>query len=484
VSTVRAGWLGGGLLALGLLWGCSVDDLEGRRDEGRRSTVAGAQVAAGSLSGPEGLAVSASRCDHIDRDTSQSHVPESLEPLQAQATTITVGNFTVDFAVHPLPYPEGYPWSHWGKGLLASNGRFYSAVGDHGAEGSCKGPGDGNTVLYEYDPETRILRAVGDALSAVGEHRPGNNGFGKVHGQIDEGPCGLIYLHTYWGSARCVTYNEEYRGDVLLRYNPWTEHLESLGTLVPEHGTPSTNMWRDGGLLYGEANTPGGDGNSTRFWAWDTQSQEMRYLEEVGVDRNNRNIAVDLAGRAYFDNGRRGLKRYDPATNEVAELEVRFNAAGPDEFLRASTEDIPDGTLTLVTQSNRAPDGSRARRYAEFYHFDPENERLEWIAHDDDYVGDVVADPTGRVVYYSPGAHESANAFRIVELNRTTGEKRTLVEVGEAIRASGGPQPGGSFSASISPDGRTLFFISNASLRPPGLPMMVVVHIPDAEMPR
>ena len=469
------------LLACALLMGgCGPDD-PADGDIGPGQSPATEMAAAEVRRGP--FAASPNRCDRVDTDTSQSNIPEALTDLRAEVRTVEVGDFIVDYAAHPLPYPEGSPWSHWGKGLLASNGKFYSAVGDHGAEGSCKGPGDGNTFLYEYDPETKVLRAVGDALTAFGDHRPGDNGFGKVHGQIDEGPCGLVYLHTYWGSADCVTYNERYRGDILLRYNPWTEHLESLGSPFPAHGTPSTNLWREGGLLYGEANAPGSDGKDAKFWVWDTQTEEVRYREEDGTDRRNRNIAVDLEGRAYLNDGRRGMRRYDPEANEIEQLDYRFDSGGTDEFLRASTEGVADGTMTLVTQSNTDADGSRMRRYSEFYHFDPGAGRLQWIAHDDEYVGDVVADPTARVVYYTPGAHQSANEFAVIELNRTTGEKRTLFRVGVAIRADGGPQPGGSYSVSISPDGKTLYFVSNSSLRRPGLPMIVVIHIPESEMP-
>ena len=491
-------WNGRYSLAIALIMAVGACTGEGAADRSASSAVeadllGGASTALGQVAStgdsPAQSAATAptatpiTQCPTDGARTGQSGIPESLRGLQTTAESITVGDFTVDFAAHPLPYPEGNPWSHWGKGRLASNGKFYTAVGDHGSGGSCgRIDSDGNSLLYEYDPTTRVLRAVGDALSAAGEHRPGENGYGKIHSQIDEGPCGMLYLHTYWGSSRCVTYTDTYRGDLLLRYDPRTEDLQSVGVVMPGHGTPSTNMWEAGGLLYGEANVSE-DGKDTKFWVWDTETQTLKYRETAGVDRRNRNIAVDLRGRAYINDGRNGLRRYDPETNEIEQLDLRFDHGGTDEFLRASTERVEDGTLTLVTENNTDASGNRQRRYSEFYHFDPEHGSLTWLAHDDRYVGDIEADPTGRVAYYTPGAHESANDFSVVELNRTTGEKRVLVSLGEAIRDAGGPHPGGSFSVSISPDGRTLFFASNSTLERPGLPMIVVVHIPPSEMP-
>lgn len=139
-----------------------------------------------------------------DRETGAGDLP--LQSLTRAAAT-TVGGLVVDHVEYPLPYPDGRPWSIWGKGLLASNGRFYSAVGDHHTMGDDDPHGrDGNAYLYEYDPATKLVRVVGDAQSAFGRHVPGQNGYGKIHARLDEGPDGRLYTHTYWGSAPKLIY--------------------------------------------------------------------------------------------------------------------------------------------------------------------------------------------------------------------------------------------------------------------------------------
>ena len=33
------------------------------------------------------------------------------------------------------------------------------------------------------------------------EHEPGAWGYGKIHAQMVVGPCGEVYVATYWGDA-------------------------------------------------------------------------------------------------------------------------------------------------------------------------------------------------------------------------------------------------------------------------------------------
>jgi|GEM_PF-524695 len=126
-------------------------------------------------------------------------------PIHTVATTTP----TIDFVRHPRPNYQGDPWSQWGAALLASDGRFYSAIGDH------KGI-DGNSYLYEYDPITRKLSAVGDILTAT-SHVPGAFGHGKIHSPITEYN-GYLYMTSYWGTRTGLNFNKDYQGAVALAF--------------------------------------------------------------------------------------------------------------------------------------------------------------------------------------------------------------------------------------------------------------------------
>ena len=285
----------------------------------------------------------------------RAQIPEHLQSLKATATTVEgTGGITVDFVAHPLPPHRGKPWSHWGEGLVASNGRYYTAIGDSLGR-------DGNSYLYEYDPASKTLRAVGDVLTAYGKHREGDWGYGKVHGQISEGPCGHLYFHTYWGSHRKLEYRGSYTGDLLMRYDPVAQQLVSLGVPMPETGTPSTQMW--GGLFYGEANHPKSDSwpDGKIFWAYDIARDKVVFTSPDLIDHNSgRDIAVDGDGRAYYSGAGDDLLRYDPAAN----AEERIGAFPHPGKLRASSEPAPDGKIFMTT--NKGDD-----YYA--YLFDPES---------------------------------------------------------------------------------------------------------------
>ncbi|MGH3650186.1 MAG: hypothetical protein ACRDU9_05700, partial [Acidimicrobiia bacterium] len=71
-----------------------------------------------------------------------------------------VDGVTVSGAVYPHPDYEGNPWSQWGQGIVVDDGRFFSAIGDHLGV-------DGNSYIYEYDPDENTLTMVGDVLSYV-----------------------------------------------------------------------------------------------------------------------------------------------------------------------------------------------------------------------------------------------------------------------------------------------------------------------------
>ncbi|HEU0022380.1 MAG TPA: VCBS repeat-containing protein [Dehalococcoidia bacterium] len=143
---------------------------------------------------------------------------------------------TIDYAIYPLPDYPGVPWSHWGQGILASNGRYYSNVGDHIKDAS------GNTFLYEYDPITRKLKSVGDIVSAVG-NGPGKGGHhAKVHGRINEANDGYIYFTSYWGKIEAAAADPRYEGAALLRYPINTVAAGKGGPPTTDTTPPETSL--------------------------------------------------------------------------------------------------------------------------------------------------------------------------------------------------------------------------------------------------
>jgi hypothetical protein len=410
-------------------------------------------------------ALEAENCPAVER----AEIPEHLQSLTATATTIAgPRGITVDFVAHPLPPHRGKPWSHWGEGLVARSGRYYTAIGDSLGR-------DGNSYLYEYDPATRSLRTVGDVLAAYGKHREGDWGYGKVHGQISEGPCGHLYFHTYWGSHRKLEYGGSYTGDLLMRYDPAAQQLASLGVPMPQTGTPSTQMW--GGLFYGEANHPKSDSwpDGKIFWAYDVARAKVVFTSPDLIDHNSgRDIAVDRDGRAYYSGAGDDLLRYDPATNTEEGI-ASFPHPGK---LRASSEPAPDGKIFMTT--NRGDD-----YYA--YLFDPNTAELAELGPLPDDAADLALSESGQVAYFTPGAHGDGRefGFPLMEIDRA-GKIRTIVELGPLIEAAGGPYPAGTYSYSTDPRQRgDVYILANAgapgSDETFGQPMMIVVHLPEAE---
>src|SRR5262245_41997341 len=81
-------------------------------------------------------------------------------------------------------------WSSWGDICVASDGRVYCGLGDHGDDAG----GDARCFLYRWDPKTQVLEQVWNVNSLLPDIKP-HSRFSKMHAKIDEGPDGGIFFN-------------------------------------------------------------------------------------------------------------------------------------------------------------------------------------------------------------------------------------------------------------------------------------------------
>lgn len=362
-------------------------------------------------------------------------VTATVETLQ-EASAEAPG---VEAVVYPRPEYEGRPWSQWGQGILLDDGRFLSAIGDHHGA-------DGNSFIYEYDPATGVLTQIGDALSLI-DHVPGEYGFGKIHAPMVAGPCGEVYTSTYWGSRRRLAYTENYRGDLLVRIDPWARTISSQGVLLEEHGTASMASWPEGGLIYAEPADPFGQ-KTGAFVAIDAITGETVFADDDGAHGGYRSIAVDTDGRALISWGPDGLARFDPSSNALEVLDVAL----PGGTLRAVTGPDTEGTIYGVTRSP-----------ARFFALESDG-TVRDLGTARGYTATMALAPQGDRFYYIPHAHGRAweEGTPIIAIDTATGAEEVVVELNPLIEDQLGLRSGGTYSISVDPSGDRIFVGLNA----------------------
>jgi hypothetical protein len=367
----------------------------------------------------------------------------------------------VEALVYPHPDHPGNPWSQWGQGLVLEDGRFLSAVGDHlGA--------DGNAYLYEYSPDSGELTQLTDILSLT-EHDPGAWGYGKVHAQMVPGPCGEVYVGTYWGDRTGLTFGPTYQGDRLFRIDPQGDAIADLGVPVPEHGLPSLAGWAAGGLLYGEAPDPAFEQDQGPFFVYDVAAGETIFEDDDPAHVGFRNVAVDAEGRAYYSVGGGVLRVYDPSTGETSDLGETM----PGPWMRASTRPAADGTVYGVTTQ---PDV--------FFALEPEG-HVRAIGPARGYTASMALDPDGERFLYVPGAHGDSflQGTPLIAVDPETGEEEVLVEMAAAAEQVLGLRLGGTYDVAVDAARRIAYVGMNAGSpsaggAPYGEIVLLVVHLP------
>jgi len=374
----------------------------------------------------------------------------------------------IDFLYYPGQDYEGKPWSNWGDGV-ATSGKYYSAIGDH------KAP-DGNAFVYEYDTTTKTLKKVVDLQELL--HVPeGQYSPGKIHGRIDMGRDGWLYFSTHRGSTRVTTDEYGYKGDWIVRHNPETSTTEVVAHgPVGKHCIPCSVLDPDRLIFYG--GTTAGERADKRilFFAYDIANRKLLYSGEGGPGRYM--LFSRSTHRVYFTPGLAGpVFRYNPDQDaRPIELDVEIG-------VRAATQETPQGYIYTISKDD-----------AMIYRFDTKTEKVDRIGSASigiqTYITTIDADPTGRYLYYVPGAHGGSekDGSAIVQFDVTTKRKKVVTFLHPFLKQQLGYTPLGTFSTAVSPSGEKLYITWNGNLggiRRGRLTWdacaLTVVHIPPSE---
>jgi streptogramin lyase len=194
--------------------------------------------------------------------------------------------------------------------------------------------------------------------------------------------------------------------------------------------------------------------------------------------RGLRAIIVAKDGRAWFTNGNGGLDRYDPASNKVQKTSVKVPGDG---VLRAASRPDEDGVAYCLSK-----DGA-------VFSFDTRTEKVKEITKafvaGRLYIATCRLDPSGRHLYYIPGAHgkSSQTGTPVIQLDVKTGRRKVIAFLNEHVRKTKNYNLGGTYGIALNADGSQLCINFNGSKLPLqrkpdfGLCATVVLHIPASE---
>ncbi|MFA6132702.1 MAG: hypothetical protein WC869_01645 [Phycisphaerae bacterium] len=378
-----------------------------------------------------------------------------------------------------LPTDNDERWLNMADGCLASNGRFYTGVGNTLEDID----GRGQSRIYELDPASGNVRLFADVRATLSDPLICA---GKLQARLDQGRDGKIYLATHCGLPPSEAAQAAgYKGSAIIAFDPNGGQVELID--VPAHGDgmPASRLDAQRMLLYTFA-TP-----SNHLLIYDLMERKVVFRGLGESVSGTRHIMLDRDGNAYFTVNRGFLARYSPETNLVemtaAQLPMsrrHSEISRTGNKLRASTEPTSDGTIYGMTH------------HGVLFAFEPHARTLRELGPNLDdgvYTVTLALSRNEKYLYYSLTAPEGASLYGvpIIQYELATGRRKAIAFLGDAIRQAFDYRISRNFNTRLSPDGTTLYFTFNGA-RPVaegqvqddyGLPSIVTVRIPDSEQP-
>lgn len=370
----------------------------------------------------------------------------------------------VEFSFYPEQNYPGNPWSHRSDGFVKKD-KYYSSSNDHLAP-------RGTAHLWEYDAAGRKFRLLCDTtkfLESVGafpesmNYRPG-----EMQSRIDLGSDGWLYYATDRGSPTATHDGNGYLGEWILRTNPQTLKTEIVITHpIAKHTIPATVLDPQRMILYcGTAPGKDSPNQNVQFFALDVKNRKILKVDEEGGPTRTL-IFSPSTGYVFW-----GGKKYDPRTNEITPANV--------PHVRSCSQETPQGIVYGTSQT-------KAELWAYYVKTDELKQLGTAAVGKQEYIASIEADPTGRYLYYVPGAHggASGDGTPIVQYDTRTGRRKVLAFLHDVFWEKHGYALDGSFGNALDEKGER-FFISWDGWRK-GQPRgwesasITVLHIPASE---
>lgn len=384
----------------------------------------------------------------------------------------------VEFAFHRDLGPDAVNrrlWSSWGDTCLASDGRVYVGIGDHGDDAG----GDARCFIYCWDPEKHTLEQVVDVNALLPQTKP-HSRFSKIHAKIDEGPDGAIYFSGTLNDGNRAGndnfhWSEQCPGGQLYRCDPKTGKTTVFANLPPRRCTATSLVDRQRGLWW--CNLEAGNGGA--LFALDLATGKPVFQAADGSMGFNRNFAMAKDGTIYF-NGKDKLWRCDAKTHALSPTKSSF---GDSPGMRSSAAETKAGEIYGVTHKTN-----------ELFRYRPAEDKLEtlgpnWLS--GGYTTVCELSPDERFIYFLPGAHGGAfkDGTPVVQYEIATGQRKALAFLAPAFEKEHGYVPAGTYGMKLSADGSTLYVNFNghpadgvrpANIKPIGfgLTAFAAIHIP------
>ena len=301
---------------------------------------------------------------------------------------------------------------------------------------------------------------------------------GKIHSRIDQGKDGWLYYSTHRGSTRVTIDEYHYKGDWILRTHPESGKTEVVTQgPVPKACIPTSVLDPDRMIFYGGTSAGDRTDKTVTFFAYDIARQKILHTANDGPTRYL--IFARSTGLVYYMNEVTGkLMRYDPAAGTPPQPVP--GSIG----LRAATQETPDGSVYTVGKSD-----------GHLWKFDTETVAIsdlgELAVASQTYTTTIDADPTGRYLYYIPGAHGGSqkDGTPIIQFDTQKQSRKVIAFLQPILQKQFGYVTLGTFSSAVSPDGSKLYITWNGNRSgadkrgrfPFDTCALTVIHIPESE---